>query len=317
VDQLLPGASADLRATVLGRAGDSPLFIEQCVQLLTENGAVVRTEDGVRLQSPERLGDVPRSMQSFVSERLDLLSPEELEALGTAAALGPQPELSLLVHLVGRNSPAVDALVQRGLLRRGRDTNGDALVRFSHALVRDAALDRVPVARRVQVHRAAAEWYAVLPVSQVLEAQAFHLESAVRLEEPDCEALQRAVAAMVLYARSVEEERTQTAHQVLVRAQELAASRPDCGCDLLDLDLAQASVAIITGREADAAQAAARALAVAEERGRAGPRRRGGTRRDQGRRGGQPPARSGHPDIRARTGAAPPRPCRRGVPRGR
>jgi hypothetical protein len=61
VDTLLPQASPELRTAVLERAGDSPLFIEQCARLILENDA---GSDGAALF------EVPRSMRTFVDERL-------------------------------------------------------------------------------------------------------------------------------------------------------------------------------------------------------------------------------------------------------
>jgi hypothetical protein len=263
----LPGAAADLVATVLDRAGDSPMLLEQCARLLLENGALHLVDGAVRVVSGSRVAEIPRSMQAFVSDRLDLLPAEEVELLGVAAVLGEQAELALLQFLAGERAPLLHSLVARGLLHPVRDELGQDCLRFAHALVRDAAYDRVRLADRVATHRAAAEWYAVLPVSQVLESQAFHLEQAVSLEEPDCDLLRRTVEAMVLFARSIEDERTRVAHDALVRARALVEARPDCVTDVLQLDLALASVCFLAGREEEAAEAARRAVALAEDRG--------------------------------------------------
>jgi hypothetical protein len=88
----------------------------------------------------------------------------------------------------------------------------------------------------------------------------------VTLQEPDCDLLRRTVEAMVLFARSVEEERTRVAHDTLVRARSLVEARPDCVTDVLQLDLALASVCFIAGREEESAAAARHAVALAEER---------------------------------------------------
>lgn len=266
----LPGAPAELSATLLDRAGDSPMLLEQCARLLLENGALRLVDGAVHVVSGQRVEEIPRSMRSFVSGRLDLLPTGEAELLGVAAVLGTQAELPLLQFLSGERAPLLQSLVARGLLRPARDELGQDCLRFSHSLVREAAYERVQLADRVATHRAAAEWYAVLPVSQVLESQAFHLEQAVNLQEPDCDLLRRTVDAMVLFARSIEEERTLVSHQTLLRARALVEARPDCVIDVLDLELALASVCFVAGREAESDVAARRAVALAE--GRADPR---------------------------------------------
>ncbi|HUR14202.1 MAG TPA: hypothetical protein VM097_06880, partial [Mycobacteriales bacterium] len=267
LDTHLPGATPELCVTVLDRAGNSPMFLEQCARLLLENGALTFVDGAVRVQAPERISEIPRSMRTFVSDRLDLLPSQESIVLGLAAVLGAQLELGLLQFLAGDHAGVVDRLVERGLLRRATDDLGQECLRFSHALVRDAAYERVELTDRVATHRAAAEWYAVLPVSQVLESQAFHLEAAARLQAPDCDLLRRTVDAMVLFARSIEEERTRVAQQVLTRARALVDSRPECSPDVLELHLALASVSFTLGLEEEAATAATAALSMAEERG--------------------------------------------------
>ena len=263
----LPGAPDELAATVLERAGASPMLLEQCARLLLENGALQLVDGAVRVLSASRADDLPSSMRAFVSGRLDLLPPEEAELLGVAAVLGTRAELPLLQFLAGERASLLQSLVARGLLRPARDELGQDCLRFSHALVREGAYERVQLADRVATHRAAAEWYAVLPVSQVLESQAFHLEQAVQLQEPDCDLLRRTVEAMVLFARSIEEERTLVARQTLHRARALVESRLECVIDALDLDLALASVCFTAGREVESADAARRALELAEDRG--------------------------------------------------
>jgi class 3 adenylate cyclase len=269
LDLMLPRASADLRRTILERAGDCPLYVEQCVQLLLENGAVGVDAQGARVLEPDRLREIPSSMRLFVSSRLDLLPPAQREVLGVASVLGPEPDLALLRHLAGPAGDLVDPLVDAGFLRWAAGPAAQPALRFSHALVRDVAYETMLRSRRVQIHRAAAEWYAVLPVSQVLESQAFHLERAVMLEAPDCDLLRRTVDAMVLFARSVEDERTVVGRAVLRRARALAEGRPECGVDMLALELATAAVEQLSGEQQNARQAAGRALRLAEESGAA------------------------------------------------
>jgi hypothetical protein len=263
----LPGAPDELSATLLSRAGDSPMLLEQCARLLLENGALRVVNGAAQLVSAQHVEELPRSMRAFVSGRLDLLPSEEGDLLGVAAVLGMQPELPLLQFLAGDRAPLLQSLVGRGLLRPLRDELGQDCLRFSHSLLREAAYERVALADRVATHRAAAEWYAVLPVSQVLESQAFHLEQAVVLQEPDCDLLRRTVEAMVLFARSIEEERTRTSRETLMRARVLVESRPECAIDVLALDLALASVSFLAGLEDEVSAAAGRALGLAEDRG--------------------------------------------------
>jgi class 3 adenylate cyclase/energy-coupling factor transporter ATP-binding protein EcfA2 len=266
VEALLPGASQQLTDVLLNRAGDSPLFLEQCAQFLVESGVVTVGVGSTEVLRPDELRGVPTSMRLFVSGRLDLLQPVERDVLGMAAALGDAADPDLLTHLAGDVSDVVDALVDRRLLRWRSGTADRPVLAFSHALVRDVAYDTQLRQRRSEIHRAAADWYAVLPTVHVLEAQAFHLEQAVALGESDCGLLRRAVEAMVHFARSVELERSRAARSVLDRARALAESRPECAPDLLQLEISSTVVAELAGDHASALRSAARGLDLALER---------------------------------------------------
>jgi hypothetical protein len=259
----LPGASPELVQVVVARGGGSPLFLEQCARLLVESGAVARGAHGYELVDRTRLGAVPTSMRQFITSRLDLLPEAERTALNIAAVLGEVVEVALLRRLVGEPR-AHEPLLERGLLvPYGGD--GQENLRFAHSLVRDVAYEGLLKARRIEIHRAAAEWYAVLPTSQVLEARAHHLEASVRLGGADCALVREAVEAMVLFARAVEVERTVVARDLVHRARSLVEARPECAVETLVLELCQAAVSLQSGEHATAAAAAARAEARARE----------------------------------------------------
>jgi class 3 adenylate cyclase len=266
LDALLPGASRELAGEVLRRAGDSPLYLEQSARLLLESGVVVVDARGTSVAVRGDLPALPTSMRLFVSSRLDLLPPDERDRLAVAAVLGDSLDVDLLCHLAACTLEDLEPLVDRGMLRWGTGASGLPELRFGHALVREVTYDSLLRTRRVDIHRAAAEWYAALPAAQVLEQQAFHLEAAVRLGDADCELVKRAVEALVVHARSVEEERTHVAFGSLERAREIAGARPECSIPRLQLDLASSAVHGTMGEfdlatvEAERAAAEARAL---------------------------------------------------------
>ncbi len=267
VESILPGASEQLLAAVVHRAGNSPLYLEQCARMLVESGAAHVGAAGSRLLQPELLRQVPTQMRMFVSARLDLLPHPCREVLRVASVLGDQPDTALLDHLLGGAARQVDELVERGLLLWGAkgDTASKPTLRFAHALVRDVAYVGQLRQERAAVHRAAAEWYAVLPVAQVLEAQAFHLEAAVELGEADCDLVRRTVEAMVLYARSIEEERTRVARDTLARADRLCQLRRECTPDRLGLLLSRSRVREHAGEELASQSDAIEALGLARD----------------------------------------------------
>lgn len=274
VGHLLPGAPPSLVEVIERRCGGVPLYLEQCVQLLVDDGTVTVGLEGTRLVAPEQLRRLPVVMRLFVSSRLDALDPEARETLATAAVVGDVLDVDLLRYLTGKGpavAEVVERLVDRGLLHWSRGDQGPVL-QFRHQVVRDVAYETMLRARRAELHRAAAEWYAVLPVAAVLAEEATHLEAAIALGAPSCELVRRAVAVLSFHALGVLEERPRDAAEALRRAQELVSRHPECDPDLLDLCLGLAHVRIAEGLEREALSWADRAEQLAAERGDVGPR---------------------------------------------
>jgi class 3 adenylate cyclase len=251
VQALLPGAPAELEELLCARAGGVPLYLEQCVQLLVEEGTVAVTEAGVELLAPERLRRVPTVMRMFVTGRLDLLTGAEREVLASASVAGDVTAVDLLRHLCRRDvREEVAALVERGLLRPQDGPSGDA-VRFRHALVRDVAYEGLTRSRRVEQHRAAADWYSVRLPHAALSARAAHLESALALSEgrssPDCALAAETFMALLAQAHGMLQERPAGAREVLVRARAVVERYDSCGLDPLDLHLLLAEVLDVLG----------------------------------------------------------------------
>jgi class 3 adenylate cyclase len=268
VTRLLPGADPALLTLLESRTGGMPLFVEQCVDLLLENGSVRLTPDGFRLVSQEHALRIPTAMRLFVAARLDLLAPSERSVLATASVLGDRIDTALLLHLAPGAEDDVEALVERGLLRWGRPIQGGPVqLAFRHALVRDVAYETELKRRRAEIHIAASEWYAVLPTLEIFEVQAVHLEAALALGDPDCDLVTRTFDALVMWASSIVVERPRSALDVLRRAHALVESHPACRLDALKFHLVLGEALELEGDEvgARASAAQARSLALARD----------------------------------------------------
>src|SRR5262249_5078791 len=78
---------AGLQARLLERAGGNPLFAEQVVRLLTEQGALRRRGRTVELTIRGEL-PVPDSLSALMAARLDTLPRPDKALLGDAAVIG-------------------------------------------------------------------------------------------------------------------------------------------------------------------------------------------------------------------------------------
>lgn len=162
--------SSDVRRRIAETAEGNPLFLEQMVAMVSETG------DGEVVAPP--------TIHALLAARLDRLDPLERMLLERAAVAGREFSRAALAWL----SPADElpllastilSLVRKELLRPGRNSApGDDALRFSHALVRDAAYLEIAKTTRAELHERFADWLAAN--GETDELVGYHLEQAYR-----------------------------------------------------------------------------------------------------------------------------------------
>jgi predicted ATPase/class 3 adenylate cyclase len=154
VSSLLGRSVLDAReeAMLLAQAGGNPLYAEQYVQMLAEQGAG---------QKPP----LPESIQGIIAARLDLLAPAEKRLLQDAAVIGKVFWPGAVAALGGGAGPGelegyLHGLERKQFVRRERRSSvaGETQYAFVHVLVLDVAYGQIPRAARADQHAAAAGW---------------------------------------------------------------------------------------------------------------------------------------------------------------
>lgn len=146
-------ATERIARACIERAGGNPLFLEQLLH---------NAEEG----SEEA---VPATIQSLVLARMDRLTARDREAFQAAAVIGQRFGLPLLRRLIDAPEYVCHGLVANALvLPEGED------FLFAHALIQESAYSTLLRARRRELHRLAADWFAA--TDPVLRAQ--HLDRA-------------------------------------------------------------------------------------------------------------------------------------------
>jgi hypothetical protein len=242
------------------------LFVEQCVELLLEDGTVDIVDGTCRLLSPSGLRRIPTAMRLFVGARLDMLGEAERRVLLTAAVLGERVDRRLLNALQPDADSAVESVVARGLMR-SEDAGSERELRFSHALVRDVAYASQLRTTRRTIHCAAADWYGILPAREMLEARAKHLQAAVELGSPDCALALEAVLALTAWAQSIVAERPAEAVAIVEQVFALEVAMPECSLPMLETHLAAATGYELIGQESESARHARLAAPLARDAG--------------------------------------------------
>jgi class 3 adenylate cyclase len=164
----------DVRRRILEAADGNPLFIEEMLAMVSEDGS-----DGDIV--------VPPTIHALLQSRLDRLGTGERDLIGRGAVegqvfhrstvheLAPEPERAdVATHLL--------SLVRKEMIRSDQPTfPGEEAFRFRHLLIRDAAYDSLPKETRAELHEAFADWldrHATLVEQD--EIVGYHLERAYR-----------------------------------------------------------------------------------------------------------------------------------------
>ena len=152
-------------ADAVGRAtGGNPLFLEEMLRMLVEDGVLVEREGRLEPLAAVESMRVPETVQAVLAARLDRLGEDELAVLQRAAVIGQVFWWGAMADLsppeeVGEVAGRLQALVRKGLIKPdARTFAGEDGFRFGHILIRDAAYDSMPKRLRAELHERFAGW---------------------------------------------------------------------------------------------------------------------------------------------------------------
>ena len=191
VENLLETADlpSELTERIVRAAEGNPLFVEELLAMLVDDGSLVR-EDG-RWRQTASLCELtlPSSIQALLAARLDQLEPPELRVIEGGAVVGQVFYRSALAELAPESlAPDVGtylkSLMRKDLVRpEGGGFPGDETYRFRHILIRDAAYRSMPKRTRAEMHERFADWLertAGERLHEFEEIVGHHLEQAYR-----------------------------------------------------------------------------------------------------------------------------------------
>jgi class 3 adenylate cyclase/tetratricopeptide (TPR) repeat protein len=205
----LPGAiPSDVVAELVNAAGGNPLFLEELIAMLLENGTLRHDDEGTWRRRGDAGLTVPATIQALLAARVDALDRADRAVLSRAAVIGPRVSLDALRSLTPEPErhdleDRLDALLTRDLLRPSRGTFS-----FRHQFIRDAVYQALPRRIRADLHERHARWLMTIPTSGLLVdvIVAHHLERALderrRLDptDPQLASLQAEAANWLLAA---------------------------------------------------------------------------------------------------------------------
>jgi predicted ATPase len=231
----LPNA---LRQQIIERSAGTPLFCEEFIHMLIDEGRLVREGDSWKSSDSSMQIEVPQTISAVLAARLDGLPEAEKHVLQAASVVGERFELRQLQDLVGEDLEAVlESLRRKGLVAFGERSEDE--LRFRHLLIRDAAYASLPKTQRAELHDrfgSALEAEAG-DADQFTEILAHHAERAFTLSmelalegEPLFERARRAVRWLLASAdRARPRHDIQNLEAALEQARSAAATLPDGG----------------------------------------------------------------------------------------
>jgi class 3 adenylate cyclase/tetratricopeptide (TPR) repeat protein len=213
--------SEKVQSQLLDKTEGNPLFVEETVRMLLEQGS-----DG---------GDrIPDSLQALIGARIDRLPAGEKVVLQRGSVIGRVFWAGAIDHL----SPEYDSdeledmlddlLLRDFVTREERSTiTGESAYRFKHGLIREVAYGGLSKSGRAEYHTRFAEWLRERADKELLEVRAHHLDQATLLyaeldgQPPEELARTAAKALEAAGKRALARESNLSARKVLLRSVEL------------------------------------------------------------------------------------------------
>ena len=272
----------DVHTYVAESAEGNPLFLEETLEMLIDDGHLQRDGDGWHATGGLRAVRLPPTIQAVLAARLDSLEPDERVVIERAAVVGHVFEWSAVAELSQPNlkdrlATLLQALVRRGLVcpAVSRFASEDGFA-FSHGLLRDAAYAGLPKEVRAELHEQYARWLerkAALSTGEYEELTGYHLEQAVRCrrdlsrfgERTDTLAHQAGHLLSVAGKRALGRGDAPAAAKLLQRASELL-SPSERAQAMLDLALALRDLGELVRAETVIDDATAAAVATNDVR---------------------------------------------------
>jgi class 3 adenylate cyclase/tetratricopeptide (TPR) repeat protein len=221
VDALLEDGelTEEARQELLDKTEGNPLFVEETMRMLAEEG----------IQSVDR---IPDTLQALIAARIDRLPAPTKAILQRAAVIGrifwADAVQRLSPELDSVEEPLDDLLLRDFVLPEPRSSiRAENAYRFKHVLIREVAYSGLSKSARAEHHKAFAAWLKERAGDELLEIRAYHLDHAAKLtaelEGSVPVELQHEAAEALTEAglRAFAREANRTARHLFVRSVEL------------------------------------------------------------------------------------------------
>jgi class 3 adenylate cyclase/predicted ATPase len=148
---------AQLERVIIERTEGNPFFMEETVQVLLDEGSLVRN-GAIKLTRPIAELKIPPTVQAILAARIDRLPSEAKDLLQTLAVIGREFPLTLVSAVVRNPDDELHRMLdilQLGEFIYEQPAMGDTEYTFKHALTQEVAYSSVLMERRKVLHERA------------------------------------------------------------------------------------------------------------------------------------------------------------------
>jgi tetratricopeptide (TPR) repeat protein len=135
----------------------NPLFVQEVIRYLAEEGLIARKEGQWRPTKDTPLEmSIPEGLRDVIGKRLSLLTPECNQLLAVASVIGREFALETLKAIAGMNEDVlVNALKEavRLSILEERSQSGMVRYRFTHTFFRQTLYEEMIAPQRLKLHR--------------------------------------------------------------------------------------------------------------------------------------------------------------------
>jgi predicted ATPase len=144
-----------LKRVIIEKTEGNPFFMEESVQVLLDDGALVRDGTAVRLIKQLSELKIPPTVQGILAARIDRLASDEKELLQMLAVIGKEFPLSLAREVTRKPNDELNRMLNDLQLAEfvyEQPAVGDVEYSFKHALTQEVAYGSVLIERRRVLH---------------------------------------------------------------------------------------------------------------------------------------------------------------------
>jgi tetratricopeptide (TPR) repeat protein len=151
----------------------NPLFVQEVIRYLAEEGLIARKEGQWRPTKDTPLEmSIPEGLRDVIGKRLSLLTPKCNQLLAVASVIGREFAMETLKAMAGTNEDvfvsALKEAVRLSVLEE-RSQKGMVRYRFTHAFFRQTLYEEMIAPQRLKLHRQVAQSLEILYAKRLKE----------------------------------------------------------------------------------------------------------------------------------------------------